>query len=405
MSFPLQPILPVLATARSSFARLPAELDGSQGRNRATGHAQTEATNDIEAVQAWLAAIENPSSATIASYRKEVERLLLWATLQQTKALSDLTHEDFAAYRTFLADPQPASFWVTAKKGMKPSRRSADWRPFAGPLSQSSQRQAINIINNLYSWLVQAGYLTGNPLSLRRGRKKPEDEPFEARRPRALSDELWRAVKQTIDSMPQEDKSQEKRAAQVRWLFSLLFLCGLRISEVANGTMGDFKQTTGDDGVSRWWLHVFGKGNKRRRVPATADLMQQLGRYRASLGLSPLPYFGEQTPLVASRYRKDGQALQGLTRAALHQIVKTIAESTAARLRPNMPDLANHMAQMSAHWLRHTAATKMSNKMDLKFARDNLGHSNISTTNIYLHSEDAARHDATSEALRLDWRG
>jgi integrase/recombinase XerD len=36
--------------------------------------------------------------------------------------------------------------------------------------------------------------------------------------------------------------------------------------------------------------------------------------------------------------------------------------------------------------------------------RDNLGHANISTTSIYLHAEDDARHDATAAVHRVDWR-
>jgi site-specific recombinase XerD len=56
---------------------------------------------------------------------------------------------------------------------------------------------------------------------------------------------------------------------------------------------------------------------------------------------------------------------------------------------------AAHIEQASTHRLRHTAGSHLSEKADLKVVRDNLGHANLSTTSIYLHTEDDARHDAT----------
>jgi len=45
----------------------------------------------------------------------------------------------------------------------QPVRDSVLWRPFAGPLGPPSQRQALSILNAMFSWLVEAGYLAGNP--------------------------------------------------------------------------------------------------------------------------------------------------------------------------------------------------------------------------------------------------
>ncbi len=62
----------------------------------------------MAAVNAWLARYAD-SSATLQTYRREVERLILWAVLPLGKPLSSLTHEDLLAYERFLADPQPAA--------------------------------------------------------------------------------------------------------------------------------------------------------------------------------------------------------------------------------------------------------------------------------------------------------
>jgi site-specific recombinase XerD len=57
----------------------------------------------------------------------------------------------------------------------------------------------------------------------------------------------------------------------------------------------------------------------------------------------------------------------------------------------------------SAHWMRHTAGSNMADTMDLRHVRDNLGHSSISTTNTYLHTEDDQRHKETEAKHRLGW--
>src|SRR5215216_511647 len=99
-----------------------ADLSGAAGRNRSSGKAQIGATDDRSAVLAWLARYVD-SPATLASYRKEAERLMLWCVLERRAALSDLTHEDLLVYQRFLADPQPVQRWVM-EPGQKPSRSS-----------------------------------------------------------------------------------------------------------------------------------------------------------------------------------------------------------------------------------------------------------------------------------------
>jgi hypothetical protein len=91
--------------------RLPHEVDGSCGSFRVPHHGCTlNATNDYEAVQAWLALHE--SAATQRAYRKEAGRLLLWAIVERGRALSSLTTDDAIAYRAFLRRPTPRERWA-----------------------------------------------------------------------------------------------------------------------------------------------------------------------------------------------------------------------------------------------------------------------------------------------------
>ena len=388
--------LPALAPLDNVL--LPGALDGSNGTNRASGNRpQIAANNDVDAIKAWLARFLD-TKTTFDNYRKEAERLLLWSTIELGKPLSSLTHEDLLLYKYFLSDPQPAARWVM-RDGRKFGRADPAWRPFAGPLSATSQRQASVILNVLFSWLVNAGYLAGNPLSLsrQRSRKTPP------RITRYLDDDLWLEVKLTIDAMPQQSSRECERYFRMRWLFSLLYLCALRISEVVGNTMGSFFCRRDQHGAERWWLEILGKGDKLRIVPATSELMLELARYRRTLGLPPCPATGDTAPLLLPI----GGKPRVMTRGAVHAIVKQVFEHTAQRLRQRGPAFeaqADRMMQASAHWLRHTAGSHMANSdVDLRHVRDNLGHESIGTTSNYLHSSDDKRHRETQEKHRINW--
>jgi site-specific recombinase XerD len=377
---------------------IPPELSGRDGTNRATGtRPQIAAQNDVDAIKAWLARFVD-TRTTFDNYRKEAERLLLWATVQLQKPFSSLTHEDLLAYQRFLADPQPAQRWIM-RDGRKFARSHPEWRPFAGPLSPASQRQSVIILNALFSWLVHAGYLAGNPLSLSRQRARKA----RPRVTRYLEDELWTEVKLTVDAMPKETVREREHHLRVRWLFSLLYLCGLRISEVVGNTMGGFFCRRDKDGEERWWLEVTGKGGKTRIVPATRELMAELARYRTEKGLQPYPAPNEETPLLLPI----GSQRRPMSRGAAHEVVKKVFEATAERLRARgdgFEAIASRVEAASAHWLRHTAGSHMANgQVDLRHVRDNLGHESISTTSGYLHSSDDLRHKETEERHKIKW--
>lgn len=381
-------------------------LSGRSGTNRLRGgRPQISADTDAEAVLAWLARHAD-SPNTLANSRREAERLLLWAMTDRGKPLSSLTHEDFLLYRRFLTNPQPAERWVMAP-GRKPGRNDPRWRPFAGPLSEASIRQALTVLYSLMSWLVEAGYLAGNPLTLsrRRGKAPPP------RVTRFLETDLWEAVRGTILAMPQTTPREKAVYARTRWLFTLLFLGGLRISELVGNGMGDFfMRSDAKSGDQRWWLEVTGKGDKTRLIPATTELMVELIAYRRALELPDLPQPGEQSPLIFPvAWRRSTHPAPDwpdpMTRSAIHIILKDLFGQAAERWlnEGRGSDQAEKLRAASAHWLRHTAGSTMANDIDLRHVRDTLGHSNLSTTSVYLHGEDDLRHAAVSASHRIGW--
>lgn len=397
LSSPNPVVVPSIAPIE--LLRPNSEMDGSVGTNRAVGNRpQIAAQTDIDALKVWLARYAD-TRATFDSYRRESERLLLWTTIELRKPLSSLTHEDMLMYQRFLADPQPASRWVLPTK-RKLSRFDPDWRPFAGPLSPISQRQAIIILNGMFAWLVNAGYLAGNPLSLSRQRHRKA----KPRITRYLDHDLWNEVKVTIELMPKETDRQREHYFRVRWLYSLFYIGGLRISEVIGNTMGGFFGRKDKDGEDRWWLEITGKGGKTRLIPATSELMVELARYRREAGLSPLPFPNDTTPLLLPI----GGNHRALTRSALHQIVKAVFEMAAERLQAKGDEFdgrAQMVRSASAHWMRHTGGTHMLDQgVSLLNVRDNLGHGSIATTNQYAHTEEDKRHAELEQKHRVGWR-
>jgi site-specific recombinase XerD len=250
----------------------------------------------------------------------------------------------------------------------------------------------------MFSWMVEAGYLSGNPLALSRQRAR-RTKP---RIVRYLDPELWQEVKDYLKVIPQGEGKELREYQRSRWVVTLLYLGGLRISELVENTMGDFFMRPSRQG-EEWWLQILGKGEKERLVPATSEMMQELAAYRGAYGLSPYPAVGEETPLVL----RLGESRAPLSRAALHVIVKKVFEGAAEHLRLRSAGdsgRADQLEKASAHWLRHTAASHMADEgIDLRLVRDNLGHESLTTTNQYLHAEDDHRHQETEQKHRINW--
>lgn len=94
MTRPVALVLPDEPVRPIESLRIPADLSGAAGTNRARSAVRhISANDDLAAVTAWLARYTD-APGTVAAYRKEAERLLLWTVIQHGKPLSSLTHED-----------------------------------------------------------------------------------------------------------------------------------------------------------------------------------------------------------------------------------------------------------------------------------------------------------------------
>lgn len=342
-----------------------------------------DASTDTAAVLAWFASLRGKSDNTLVAYRKEVTRFLLWLGSQGI-ALSAVSPDDVARYERFLADPQPASRWVcgSRKFGLGDPR----WRPFAGPLSPSSRRAAITVLRNMFNWLTNsAQHLRGNPFLLT-GTEAPSPTPRHstAGARRALSAKQWAAIRTAINRGRLNDPSPTDllRTERAKLVFLLLYGVGVRISELRSNYSGVYPITA--SGRRIWIWEVVGKGGKTHQHPLTEEIIEQMTIVRGLVGAPPYPAADDEYAIVP---RLRGSACVPMTRAALHDLVKAIIYEAADLLDADEQDHeAQGLRQVSAHWLRHTAATESLNAgADLRATAELLGHSDIRTTQGYTH--------------------
>jgi site-specific recombinase XerD len=367
------------------FLNAPQSLSGESGTNRAPAFItqQISATNDLQAVQCWLAEFDK-SPQTQRSYRKEAERLLLWSLIEKQKSLSSLTRDDLRDYQHFLSDPQPQSRWC----GQRKPRQDINWRPFQGSLSEGSIAQAITIINALFSYLVEAGYLSGNPLGLMRRKIKQYALNKTKVIERFLEQALWQSVVDYIESLPKITLREQKEYERTRYLFHLLYLLGPRVSEVAQATMQSVKQIRG-----KWWWQVTGKGQKTQLIPINESMLNALIRYRQFYGLSQLPAPEEKLPLFMNL-----NGTQGVSSNMIYRLVKNIFLDCAETFEKNRPDFSAKLKQASTHWMRHTSITHQADAgIELRYIKRHARHESVETTMLYQHAEEDQWHEAMSK--------
>lgn len=357
----------------------PAVPDGRAGALRGRGAAGLRAQTDLEAIEAWFAKKAGKSRNTLLAYRKEITRLLLWAASRH-QALSDLRVEDFVAYREFLRDPQPTAQWVGS--GRRYGLQDPRWRPFAGGLSESSRNQAMTILHDLTQFLSDANYLALNPLSLL-DRRMPDLSGHAGRRNR-LSTVQWGAIKTTIAALPSSAGNGVLVAARARWVFTVLYLLGPRISDLL-GRFEDIQPET-IQGRSVWVWNLVGKGNKQAYLPFSDELTEEMRRFRKALDQPSLPLRADVLPIVP---RLTGNRLRPMHRSSLHHLIKSIIRQAADHLDKNGESAESEtLRRASAHWLRHTAASEtLDMGADLVLTAELMRHSDVRTTQGYTHKD------------------
>jgi integrase len=363
--------------------KMPTELDGRAGMFRMPGPNLLGVDNDLAAVEMWLrskrAEEGDKESPTVRSYRKEAERLVLWAILVRKKPLSSLDVGDANAYLSFLLSPPPE--WCGARHHQ---RWSPLWRPLEGPLSDASLGRSHSILKSLYAFLQSQSYSMGNPfsaVSLQRESGRALGSK------RTLTTSQWQAVATGLSA---------DRSATGRRLWrsvAVLYATGLRLSELTAAKFGHLERVEipGADQPG-WLLTVVGKGKKVRQVPVPLHLVEELREELRLAGLhdDPLAAANASLPLLAAF----GNGMVAWGSSGLYKAIKRALSQIASRM--DGADAAQ-VRSASPHWLRHSHASHALNgqgdrpPVPLQIVQNNLGHASVGTTSGYLTTERDAR--------------
>ena len=375
--------------------RLPGTADAPSGRLdvkmfRVADDPITEAQTDAEIAREFIGNGEL-SPKSIANSQKELYRFLTWCREEARKTLSQLNVADLNAYKEFLRDPPPD--WISKTKWPRSDPR---YRPFTGPLSDPSRRQAMIAVKGLLAFAEQTGYLRRNPAALVRNVRTP----VASRITRYLTPDAIALAVQTVSKRVPDSPAAARRQARDRFLLIAFAHTGARLNELVSANMGDIYT----EGKDRWWLDVMGKGSKPRRLPVPPDMLDAFRAYRETYGLPPVTARADRTPLVLS---SRSRAVTRLTDEAASEAIKSaFAEAAGVAAGAGQPDVAASLRHASAHWLRHSMLTNHANNgVQLKTLQDTAGHANISTTAGYLHKTDNERHDELIASIEKEKKG
>ncbi len=261
------------------------------------------------------------SRNTLDSYRRDLNKFADWLAANRGATLLQTTHADIQGYLGHLLLKQKAK--------------------------ASSTGRNISSLKRLFRYLLRQGKITIDPtLQI--------DTP---KLPRNLPKSLSEADVELLLNAPD---TQTPLGLRDRTMFEVLYATGLRVSELVTLRV---TQVSLDMGVVR----VMGKGSKERLVPLGEVALDWLRRYLAD-GRTVL--LGRQTSdamFVTAR-------AEAMTRQMFWYLIKKHARHCGLTI------------SLSPHTLRHAFATHLLNHgADLRVVQMLLGHTDISTTQIYTH--------------------
>lgn len=386
----------------------PPELLGQDGVFRSHTPNTFAVNNDREAIEAWFKTLAEKSTSTQESYRRSVERLVLWSVVERRCSLSSLTTLDFTAFRDFLRDPPP--HWCSRFPAM---RYSQEWRPMRGPMGDASVQATMSAVATLFADLTTCGYLSANAVASVRTAKR---QAMQMDVMRSFAEEDLQAIKRTVAEM-------KSGMSKTRLLATLLLFqtSGMRRSEVANLKWGQIAPVRLNNRISDSWAATFtGKGNKERIVPLQDETIEALKAHLADrLALVdekvlPKEYAAiklEDTPVLSileygltkrkagkgdtpADSLREGNKNGALSASRIYMVLKRFFKEVAKTVESEGGQAGQaKFEKASTHWLRHTFAHQAlaASDRDIAAVQQILGHTDIGTTGLYVKADMTSR--------------
>jgi len=215
-------------------------------------------------------------------------------------------------------------------------------------LGAHTQARIISGIKAFYKYLSLENLISIDPTELLESPKLG----------RKLPDTLSNAdIELMLDSIDRSKPEGERNRA----IIETLYACGLRVSELTELLISNLYLNEG-------FIRVIGKGNKERLVPIHDNAIDSIRLYlehiRVHIAIKP----GNDDIVFLNRRGSK------LSRVMIFYVIKDLAEKAGIR------------KSISPHTLRHSFATELvEHGADLRAVQEMLGHSSITTTEIYTH--------------------
>lgn len=214
--------------------------------------------------------------------------------------------------------------------------------------SASSICRRLSAVRSMYRYALARGLVGHDPAHIVRGPKKSRYLPQFVR-----EDDMDRL----LDSA---EWGSDYISTRARTILILLYETGMRASELTSLDDSSVDFTQGE-------IRVTGKGNKQRAIPFGDELRTQLQQYISQRN-QEWPQRADSALILNDRGR----------RITYEQLRKEVMMRLSA---------IGNLAKRSPHVLRHSFATAMlNNGADLESVQKLLGHSELSTTEIYTHT-------------------
>lgn len=214
--------------------------------------------------------------------------------------------------------------------------------------SKTSQMRMFSALKKFYQWLELTDKIQSNPMNELDAPKKGSHLPV------VLSME-------EVDSLIESPDISTALGVRDRAIFEVMYATGLRVSELVNLAMDDLHLDLG-------LIKTLGKGDKERLLPIGDTAIKWLNKYFAETRVHLVEKYGDQKEVFLNFRGKK------LTRQSIWRMIKKYIQKVGIK------------KDVTPHTLRHSFATNLlENGADLRVVQELLGHSDISTTQIYTH--------------------